>query len=172
MNWKIEMKVMPDLQAMIRNCGDKRGVGMAIARAMDKTNDGTVNAIKKKISGPLLRVRSGKLRNSIDRTDAVLLTDARGAQVRSSVGSNVRFRGAQGLAYAAPLEFGSRPHVIRAKNGKALRFVIGGKILFRQSVNHPGNKPYAYISGTVLERTKRYSTDINTAAFEFLTGAK
>jgi hypothetical protein len=43
---------------------------------------------------------------------------------------------------AAILDGGSRAHIIRAKNGKALRFVLGGRAIFRHSVNHPGTRPY------------------------------
>lgn len=45
-------------------------------------------------------------------------------------------------AYADTIDGGARPHRIAAKNGKALRFVMGGKVMFRRSVNHPGTKPY------------------------------
>jgi len=60
------------------------------------------------------------------------------------------------------LEWGTRPHKIRARKARALRFAVGGKVLFRKSVNHPGTKPYktfyratftAYRSlGPLLER--------------------
>lgn len=38
------------------------------------------------------------------------------------------------------LEEGTDPHIITAKNAKALRFEIGGKVIFRKSVHHPGTK--------------------------------
>src|SRR6188474_1816071 len=44
---------------------------------------------------------------------------------------------------AAPtLDGGSRPHIIRARTGKALKFTMGGKVMFRRSVRHPGTRPY------------------------------
>lgn len=43
---------------------------------------------------------------------------------------------------AAFLEWGTRPHKISAKSGRALRFMLGGRAVFRKSVNHPGTKPY------------------------------
>lgn len=45
------------------------------------------------------------------------------------------------VAYAPIHQFGGKtgPRVIRAKNGKALAFTIGGKLIFRKSVNHPGS---------------------------------
>lgn len=53
--------------------------------------------------------------------------------------------GSQTVGYAADLEFGTRPHVITAKRGKALRFSKGGVVMFRRSVNHPGSRPYPYL---------------------------
>lgn len=43
-------------------------------------------------------------------------------------------------------EYGTRPHVIRAKRGKTLRFVTGGQVRFAASVQHPGTKarPFYY----------------------------
>jgi hypothetical protein len=42
---------------------------------------------------------------------------------------------------------GTRPHVIRAKNAKALRFVNKrGNVVFARSVNHPGTKPNRYLT--------------------------
>ena len=36
---------------------------------------------------------------------------------------------------------GTRAHVITPRHAKALRFVVGGKVVFTQRVNHPGTKP-------------------------------
>lgn len=48
--------------------------------------------------------------------------------------------------HAAVLEKGSKAHVIRARRRKALRFMAGGKLVFRKAVNHPGTKPYRFLS--------------------------
>lgn len=42
--------------------------------------------------------------------------------------------------YAAVVNDGSRPHVIRPKRAKALRFRIGNRVVFATVVNHPGTK--------------------------------
>lgn len=161
----IQIKIPADTASMIRNCQDKVGLGRTIAGAVDRQNELSVNRIQQQISGPLLRVRTGHLRESIQQTDAIVGDGV----VRSSVGSNVRSGGAS-LAYAAPLEFGSRPHLIRPKNGKALRFIMGGKLIFAKEVHHPGNKAYSYIRGTVSDRLPAYTNDICGSAFKFLTG--
>lgn len=49
------------------------------------------------------------------------------------------------LEYAPYEEFGTRPHVIKPKNGKFLVFTIGGKKIFTKKVNHPGNKPHPFL---------------------------
>lgn len=33
---------------------------------------------------------------------------------------------------------GTNPHIIRARRKKSLRFTVGGKVVFRKSVRHPG----------------------------------
>jgi hypothetical protein len=47
-------------------------------------------------------------------------------------------------AYAGCVETGTRPHVINAKNGKALKIPGAGGFVFRRSVNHPGSRPFPY----------------------------
>lgn len=41
---------------------------------------------------------------------------------------------------------GTNPHVIKAKNARALRFVYNGAVVYVQKVNHPGTKPNRYLS--------------------------
>lgn len=60
------------------------------------------------------------------------------------VGSDVR--------HAAAHHEGARPHVIRARRpGGKLRFEIRGQIIFRSSVNHPGNRANPYLSRWLSE---------------------
>jgi hypothetical protein len=46
-----------------------------------------------------------------------------------------------GIYYGQYVITGTRPHVIEPVNAKALRFMIGGQVIFAKSVNHPGTKP-------------------------------
>lgn len=50
------------------------------------------------------------------------------------------------VAVAGFAEFGTRPHVIKAKRGKTLRFDTGGNVRFAASVQHPGTpkRPFYY----------------------------
>lgn len=48
--------------------------------------------------------------------------------------------------YAAAVELGSKPHVIRAKNGQFLKFPgRDGKPVFIREVNHPGTRPRPFL---------------------------
>lgn len=64
-----------------------------------------------------------------------------------------------GARYAGPIDKGSPPHIIRARRGRALKFVVGGRVVFRRQVNHPGNRPYRFLqratlaAGSLFERT-------------------
>jgi hypothetical protein len=55
----------------------------------------------------------------------------------------------QGLEYAAALEQGAAPHTIRAVNTEALSFYWenAGDWFIGPSVQHPGNRPYAFMRG-------------------------
>src|SRR5687768_7984981 len=48
--------------------------------------------------------------------------------------------------YAAPVHEGARPHVIRPRNARALRFEVGGRVVFARRVNHPGNRANPFLS--------------------------
>jgi HK97 gp10 family phage protein len=107
---------------------------------------------KKKVSGPVLKARTGRLRRSI-RARA----QGTGMDAVAAVGSTVE--------YAAIHEFGGKtaPRTILPRRAKALRFGVGGRTVFARSVNHPGSripeKPYM-----------RPSLEENRAAIERLVG--
>lgn len=43
--------------------------------------------------------------------------------------------------YARFVAGGTRPHVIRPRSKRALRFNVGSQVVFARSVNHPGTQP-------------------------------
>src|SRR3954471_9372651 len=47
--------------------------------------------------------------------------------------------------YDAFVEFGTKPHVIKAKNKKALMFFSGGQRIIVKEVHHPGTKAQPYV---------------------------
>lgn len=50
--------------------------------------------------------------------------------------------------------YGSKPHIIRAKNGGVLHWKRGGKDYYAKYVKHPGNKPHNFIQDT-LDRMRK-----------------
>lgn len=91
------------------------------------------NIKRDKLSGQVLHVRTGNLRRSIHAVLPVTQTDTGvfGKVVQSG-----------DVKYGAIHEFGGRTpaHVIEAKRGKALAFMMGGKMAFAKRVNHPGSQ--------------------------------
>jgi hypothetical protein len=49
------------------------------------------------------------------------------------------------------MDQGSRPHVIRARRRKALRFVVNGKVMFRRSVLHPGTRGSGFLTRSLYD---------------------
>lgn len=47
--------------------------------------------------------------------------------------------------YAAAVHEGTRPHVIRARNGQYLKFPGRNGPVFARSVNHPGTRPRPFL---------------------------
>jgi phage gpG-like protein len=84
---------------------------------------------KKKVSGPVLNARTGRLRRSIH-------TRAQGSGFDTvvTVGPSVH--------YAAIHEFGGKtpPHTIFPKRKPQLSFMVGGQLIHRKRVNHPGSR--------------------------------
>lgn len=63
-------------------------------------------------------------------------------------------RNAGNVNYVPYYYYGSKPHIIRAKNGGMLRFVKDGKVIYRKFVRHPGNKPHNFIQDTLDQMKK------------------
>lgn len=76
--------------------------------------------------------RSGQLRESIQVGDASGDEDGAVCEVVATA------------PHARPVEEGTKPHIIRA-HGKALRFEVGGDVIFRKAVRHPGMQGRFYM---------------------------
>jgi len=59
----------------------------------------------------------------------------------SSFRGRLKFR----APYAGYIDSGTRPHIIRAKDGGVLSFELGGKRIFARSVKHPGTHPRPFV---------------------------
>lgn len=91
----------------------------------------------KRVAPERFKNQTGNLRRSIFK-------EVRGAEYgRVYVSSDA--------PYAEGVEKGTKPHVIRPKNGKHLVFKAGGKTIFAKKVNHPGSKPYPFMEPAFVE---------------------
>lgn len=166
----IRIYVDPVADAQLRNFGNLPGLGQAIARGMDRENELTLQTVRRKLSGQVLNRRTGRLRDSMQRTDALVTGQGDSLMVRSSIGSNVR-TGGQSVVYAGIHEHGgqTRPHVIRAKNKAALSFSWNGRTITVKSVKHPGSKIPArpYLRPSIEERESNYKATISAEIIAF-----
>lgn len=87
----------------------------------------------------LAPVRTGRLRSSI-RAEAPRFFSFTG---RVTVGSD--------LEYAGFVNDGTRPHVIRPRRAKALRFTVGGRVVYATVVNHPGARARPFLDRALRE---------------------
>ena len=79
-------------------------------------------------------------------------TELKSSSADREVMADMKAGGAGSTApYAAAVEFGSAPHIIKAINAKALRFSVGGQTIFRKKVNHPGSFPRPFMGSTLTE---------------------
>jgi hypothetical protein len=77
--------------------------------------------------------RTGRLRSGIV------------AHFVSSSGRSVTWEILSPAPYSVYVENPTRPHIIRARNARALRFEAGGQTLFRKQVQHPGTPGFPFM---------------------------
>lgn len=101
-------------------------VDSAVERAVLKLAIKMTGLVKSKLSGEVLRVRTGRLRRSIHYE-----LDKGNNSVEATVGTNVEYARTHELGLTIPA------HIVQAKRGQALRFQMGGKIMYRKRVMIP-----------------------------------
>ena len=84
------------------------------------------------------------------QSDAVSLAPEDEGNLKNSIDYNITNSGLTGeifagASYAADVEFGTQPHVIKAKPGGVLHFKKDGKDVFATKVNHPGTKAQPFL---------------------------
>lgn len=82
--------------------------------------------------------RTGSLRNSIHMRH---LRDSRGQYIK--VGSP--------LPYAKAVHDGTKPRIIRPKNGPVIRFQNNSQVVYSRFAVHPGTKGYKYLSKALTQ---------------------
>lgn len=116
--------------------GASRTKGEADARAV-------VNRAK-----VLAPVDTGRLRASIR------------VERRSFLGFRNRWIIGSDVSYAPFVNDGTRPHIIRPKNAQALRFRVGGRVVFAKVVRHPGTRARPFLDRALREIARARGYDI------------
>lgn len=136
MGLSIRLKI-PRIEEVQKSVGQRRRlVEAALLGGLEDGVNLTFRAALLKLSGPVLKVDTGRLRESMQ------MRVEKGTNPRGVIGTNV--------VYGRIHELGgkTRPHVILPKKAKALRFLdrLSGQIVFRKRVSHPGSvmpaRPY------------------------------
>jgi phage gpG-like protein len=92
-----------------------------------------------KLSGQVLKARTGSLRSSIN-----MLIEETETSVRASVGTNI--------VYAKIQEYGvARSWLIEARRAQALRFTVGGRTIFRKRVTHRSLPERSFLRSALAE---------------------
>lgn len=65
--------------------------------------------------------------------------------------------------HALFVHWGTRPHKIRPKKRKTLRWASGGKFIFAREVNHPGYKGDPYLIRAADAAVRRFDQIVNQA---------
>lgn len=81
--------------------------------------------------------------NKFGRTRLLVNSDPRAYKV-------VQLSGDRQTNLMEMLEYGTREHEIVPVKAEALRFVIDGETIYTKHVDHPGTKPYAFASTTLV----------------------
>ena len=107
-----------------------------------------------KLSGQVLKVRTGVLRESIN-----LRVDRTSTAITASVGTNVKYGRFQ--------EFGvDHSWQILPKSARVLAFEIGGKTIFARSVTHPPLPERSFLRSALREMTPRIEAEMRAAVGE------
>jgi Bacteriophage HK97-gp10, putative tail-component len=53
--------------------------------------------------------------------------------------------------YAEMVHDGTRPHIIRPRRARALRFVVNGRVVYAKVVHHPGTRPRPFLDRALRE---------------------
>ena len=132
-------------------------------KAADLAEHLRAHVVQDKLSGQLLQVRTGALRDSI-QAEVILGSDQVLARVFSS----------GDVKYAAIQEYGGRTpaHDIVPDKAKALAFLMGGETVFARIVHHPGSTipEHAYLRSSLADMAGEIVGELKAAAIAALAG--
>jgi phage gpG-like protein len=134
------------------------GLRNGIARAVTRLAIETQRLVQQKLSGSVLKVRTGVLRSSINYK-----VEQSSTGVTATVGTAVK--------YAPYHEFGiSHSWEIRPKSARALAFELNGKTIFAKRVIHPPLPERSFLRSALKELTPKIENDIREAVAEAIRG--
>lgn len=126
---------------------------MTLGRVDIDINDGQARALAVSRSLPLVTNTTRKILNR-----AKVLAPVDTGRLRSSgrMVIKVTHIGPTGVVtfpvrYAQFVHDGTRPHIIRARNKKVLKFKVGARVLYRPLVRHPGTRARPFLERAMLE---------------------
>jgi HK97 gp10 family phage protein len=125
-----------------------------IARAVTRLCIETQALVQQKLSGSVLKVRTGTLRSSVN-----FKVDQTATAVTGTVGTAVK--------YAGYHEFGV-PHSweIRPKSARALAFELNGKTIFAKRVIHPPLPERSFLRSALREMEPKIESELSAAVGE------
>lgn len=114
----------------------RRVIRGASLRELENTGRRVVNRAK-----ILCPVDTGRLRASIKGRASRTWT----LRPQYTVSTNVD--------YASMVQNGTRPHIIRPRTKQALKFNVGGQVVFAKVVHHPGTRARPFLDRALTEET-------------------
>jgi hypothetical protein len=113
----------------------------AVAESLQHGGEQGVQQVQ---TSPGFKPRSGKLQKA-----------TKAKVVRTSGGRLLKMSNSK--PYAAAIDKGAKPHVIRAKRmGGRLKFRAGGRVVYARAVRHPGNKPYRFLARATMHAANKF----------------
>ena len=146
MNIKIDVKITKNkIDDIIRNI--ERVLIKHLTKATEAGLERARNYTKRRLTGEVLRVQTGRLRNSI-----AIDTETRGNRILGRIGTNVVYGRLWELGGTIP------GYTIVPRTAKALRFVIDGKVIFAKKVQMPPRvvKARPFIKPSLKEAEKDF----------------
>lgn len=124
---KASISLGKDTPARLRGLPDK--LDSAVARTVNRLAIELVGLVKEKLSGEVLKVRTGRLRRSIHKK-----IDRSASRVEARVGTNVEYGKTHELGLTIPA------HIVEVRRAKALAWQQNGRTMFAKRVRIPAVK--------------------------------
>jgi hypothetical protein len=126
---------------------------ITIGRVDVDINEGRARAIAISRSLPAVTATTRKILNR-----AKVLAPVDTGRLRSSGRMDIKVTsfGPTGVVtfpvrYAQWVHDGTRPHIIRARRKKVLKFRVGGQVIYRPLVHHPGTRARPFLERAMVE---------------------